>query len=274
MEISKESLEIKRKIIERYTEKGLYPYSKYYLRYVKERYGCFWKNHFSTIGINGMNECCMNFLGVPISHPDGMGFAQKVMHFMRDILAQFQDETGNIYNLEATPAESTSYRFALLDTAEYPDIIVANQEQFKQGADPYYTNSTHLPVNFTDDLYEALDQQDKLQTLYTGGTVFHVFTGEHRTSAQAAKNMIRKVTANFRLPYITLSPSFSICPSHGYIAGEHFKCPRCGASSEVYSRIVGYMRPVSQWNNGKRAEFDDRKLFDKSVREKESVLCE
>lgn len=193
---------------------------------------------------------------------------------MRDILAQFQDETGNIYNLEATPAESTSYRFALLDTAEYPDIIVANQEQFKQGADPYYTNSTHLPVNFTDDLYEALDQQDKLQTLYTGGTVFHVFTGEHRTSAQAAKNMIRKVTANFRLPYITLSPSFSICPSHGYIAGEHFKCPRCGASSEVYSRIVGYMRPVSQWNNGKRAEFDDRKLFDKSVREKESVLCE
>lgn len=274
MEISKESLEIKRKVIERYTEKGLYPYSKYYLRYVRERHGCFWKNHFSTIGINGMNECCMNFLGVPISHPDGMEFAQKVMHFMRDILTQFQDETGNIYNLEATPAESTSYRFALLDTAEYPDIIVANHEPYKQGAQPYYTNSTHLPVNFTDDLYEALDQQDKLQTLYTGGTVFHVFTGEQQTSAQAAKNMVRKVTSTFRLPYITLSPSFSICPSHGYIAGEHFKCPHCGASSEVYSRIVGYMRPVSQWNNGKRAEFDDRKLFDKSVREKESVLCE
>ena len=149
MEISKESLEIKRKVIERYTEKGLYPYSKYYVRFIRERYGCFWKNHFSTIGINGMNECCMNFLGVPISHPDGMEFAQKVMHFMREILAQFQDETGNIYNLEATPAESTSYRFALLDTAEYPDIMVANHEQFKQGAQPYYTNSTHLPVNFT-----------------------------------------------------------------------------------------------------------------------------
>lgn len=275
MEIGKESLEIKRKVIERYTEKGLYPYSKYYLRYIRERNGCYWKNHFSTIGITGMNECCMNFLGVPISHPDGAEFAQKVMHFMREVLTQFQDETGNIYNLEATPAESTSYRFALLDTAEYPDIIVANHEQYKKGAQPYYTNSTHLPVNFTDDLYEALDQQDKLQTLYTGGTVFHVFTGERRTSATSAKNMIRKVTANFRLPYITLSPSFSICPSHGYIAGEHFSCPKCGAKSEVYSRIVGYMRPVSQWNNGKRAEFDDRKLFDKRVQEEEVYLsCE
>ena len=192
---------------------------------------------------------------------------------MRDILTEFQEETGNIYNLEATPAESTSYRFALLGTAAYPDIIVANRKEFEKGAQPYYTNSTHLPVHFTEDLYEALEQQDQLQTLYTGGTVFHVFTGEHRTSAQAAKNMIRKVTSAFRLPYITLSPSFSICPSHGYIAGEHFTCPQCGAKSEVYSRIVGYMRPVSQWNNGKRAEFDDRKHFDNSITE-EIAICE
>lgn len=273
MEIAKDSLEIKRKVIERYTEKGLYPYSKYYLRHVHERYDCFWKNHFSTIGINGMNECCLNFLGVPITHSDGIEFAQKTMLFMRDILTEFQEETGNIYNLEATPAESTSYRFALLDTAAYPDIIVANRKEFEKGAQPYYTNSTHLPVHFTEDLYEALEQQDQLQTLYTGGTVFHVFTGEHRTSAQAAKNMIRKVTSAFRLPYITLSPSFSICSSHGYIAGEHFTCPQCGAKSEVYSRIVGYMRPVSQWNNGKRAEFDDRKHFDNSITE-EIAICE
>ena len=272
MELAKESLEIKRKVIENYTERGLYPYSKYYLRFVQERYGCYWKNHFSTIGINGMNECCLNFLGVSITHPDGVGFARKVMLYMREVLARFQEETGNIYNLEATPAESTSYRFALLDTAEFPDIIVANPEQFRQGAQPYYTNSTHLPVNFTDDLFEALCHQDQLQALYTGGTVFHVFTGESRISAQAAKNMVRKVTSAFRLPYITLSPSFSICPSHGYIAGEHFNCPKCGSPSEVYSRIVGYMRPVSQWNNGKRAEFDDRKLFDKSVIEKVPVL--
>lgn len=272
MELARESLEIKRKVIENYTEKGLYPYSKYYLRFVHERYGCYWKNHFSTIGLNGMNECCLNFLGVPISHPDGAEFARRVMLFMRDVLAEFQDETGSIYNLEATPAESTSYRFALLDTAEFPDIIVANQEQFRKGAQPYYTNSTHLPVNFTDDLFEALSQQDGLQTLYTGGTVFHVFTGEQHISARAAKNMVRKVTANFRLPYITLSPSFSICPSHGYVAGEHFNCPKCGAASEVYSRIVGYMRPVSQWNNGKRAEFDDRKLFDKSVAEEKVTV--
>lgn len=272
MELAKESLEIKRKVIEKYTEQGLYPYSKYYLRFVHERYGCYWKNHFSTIGINGMNECCMNYLGVSITHPDGAEFARKVMMYMRNVLARFQEETGNIYNLEATPAESTSYRFALLDTAEFPDIIVANQEQFHQGAQPYYTNSTHLPVNYTDDLFEALYQQDQLQTLYTGGTVFHVFTGESRISAQSAKNMIRKVTSTFRLPYITLSPSFSICPSHGYIAGEHFNCPKCGASSEVYSRIVGYMRPVSQWNNGKRAEFDDRRLFDKSIVEKIPAL--
>lgn len=267
MEIASESLEIKRKTIESYTQKGLYPYSKFYLRNLYERFGRYWKNHFSTIGINGMNECCMNFLGVPISHPDAVDFSRKTMLFMREVLEDFQEETGNIYNLEATPAESAAYRFALLDTQKHRDIIVANMEDFKNGAKPYYTNSTHLPVNQTDDLFEALSVQDALQTLYTGGTVFHIFTGESRMSENAAKNTIRKVCENFRLPYVTLSPSFSVCPSHGYISGEHFKCPKCGADSEVFSRIVGYMRPVSQWNDGKRQEFFDRKLFDKSVSE-------
>lgn len=193
MELAKESLEIKRKVIEQYTEKGLYPYSKFYLRHVHGRFGCYWKNHFSTVGINGMNECCVNFLGQPLASDDGMAFAKRVMHFMRGVLAEFQEETGNIYNLEATPAESAAYRFAKLDTAQYPDIVVANQEQFRHGsAQPYYTNSTHLPVDCTDDLYEALEMQDELQTLYTGGTVFHVFTGESAMTPEAAKRMVRR----------------------------------------------------------------------------------
>ncbi len=261
MEVAKESLEIKRKIIEKYTETGLYPYSKYYLRHVHSRYQRYWKNHFSTIGINGMNECCLNFLGKNIAHPDGQAFAEKVMYFMRDVLVEYQEETGNIYNLEATPAESTAYRFAIIDTAQYPDLIVANQDAYKKGAKPYYTNSTHLAVNYSNDIFEVLQLQDNLQTLYTGGTVIHTFTGESQMTAAAAKNFIRKVTSRFRLPYITISPSFSICPEHGYIAGEHFKCPKCGTKCEVYSRIVGYMRPVSQWNEGKQEEFSDRKLF-------------
>jgi ribonucleoside-triphosphate reductase len=261
MYLAKESLEIKRKTIEFYTEKGLYPYSKYYLRFIKERFGCYWKNHFSTIGINGMNECCLNFLGKDISNPESREFALKVMDFMKVVLEDFQEETGNIYNLEATPAESTAYRFAKIDTAQYPDIITANKEAVKEGAAPYYTNSTHLPVNFSDDIYEVLTLQDELQTKYTGGTVLHIFTGENNMPSVAAKGLIRKITGRFRLPYITISPTFSICPSHGYIAGEHFKCPHCGADSEVYSRIVGYMRPVSQWNTGKQQEFSDRRLF-------------
>ena len=266
MELARESLETKRKVIERYTEKGLYPYSKFYLRHIHDRFGCYWKNHFSTIGINGMNECCLNFLGVGIATEEGAAFAQKTMRFMRDVLAVFQEETGNIYNLEATPAESTAYRFAMLDTKRYPDIITANQaDRLLKGAKPYYTNSTHLPVNFTDDLYEALEMQDPLQALYTGGTVFHVFTGESAVSPAAARDMVRRVTGRFRLPYITLSPSFSICPSHGYLSGEHFVCPKCGGKAEAYSRIVGYMRPVSQWNDGKREEFADRKLFDRRI---------
>ncbi|OQC39170.1 MAG: Anaerobic ribonucleoside-triphosphate reductase [Bacteroidetes bacterium ADurb.Bin037] len=262
MVLAKDSLEIKRKTIENYTEKGLYPYSKFYLRHVFQRYNCYWKNHFSTIGINGMNECCLNFLGKNLAHRDSKVFAIKIMDFMRNVLKDFQEETDNIYNLEATPAESTAYRFAKIDTVQYPDIITANQEAYKDGASPYYTNSTHLPVNYSDDIYEVLTLQDDLQTKYTGGTVLHLFTGEKNMPGIAAKNLIRKITSRFRLPYITISPTFSICPSHGYVAGEHFKCPECESDCEVYSRIVGYMRPVNQWNDGKRQEFKDRKLFD------------
>jgi len=264
MILAKDSLEIKRKTIENYTEKGLYPYSKFYLRYVYQRYKCYWKNHFSTIGITGMNECCLNFLGENIAHPESRQFALKVMDFMRNVLEDFQEETGNMYNLEATPAESTAYRFARIDTVQYPDIITANHEAFKNGAAPYYTNSTHLPVNFSDDIFEVLSLQDDLQTKYTGGTVLHLFTGEKNMPGIAVKNLIRKITHSFHLPYITLSPTFSICPTHGYVAGEYFKCPKCESECEVYSRIVGYMRPINQWNIGKQQEFKDRKLFNLS----------
>ncbi len=261
MELAKSSLEIKRKTIESYTEKGLYPYSKYYLRDIRKRYNCFWKNHFSTIGIVGMNECCLNFLGVGIADPDGKAFAIRVLNYMRDVLVEFQEETGNIYNLEATPAESTAYRFARIDTMQYEDLITANHKDYLNGSKPYYTNSTHLPVNFSDDVFRVLNHQDELQTLYTGGTVLHIFTGEKAIPAASVRSIVKKIAGQFRLPYFTLSPTFSICPSHGYIHGEHFECPECGSACEVFSRIVGYLRPVSQWNDGKKKEFIDRKVF-------------
>ena len=271
MELAKESLEVKRKVIESLTEKRLYPYSKFYLRHVKQRTGKFWKNHFSTIGIVGMNECCLNFLGCNLVHEKGYAFAQKVMDVMRSKLEAFQDETGNIYNLEATPAEGTSYRLAKIDKAKYPDIVTANEVYVRKGAKPYYTNSTQLPVNYTDDLFEALQLQDGLQTKYTGGTVFHTFLGESLLPIESVKALIKKITATFHLPYITLSPTFSICPEHGYLFGEHKQCPKCteiGQTSdcEVFSRIVGYLRPIEQWNDGKQEEFADRKLFDKMIK--------
>ena len=272
MELAKESLEVKRKIIENLTDKGLYPYSKFYLRHVKQRTGKFWKNHFSTIGIVGMNECCLNFLGCNLVSEKGYAFAQKVMDVMRSKLEAFQDETGNIYNLEATPAEGTSYRLARIDKAEYPDIIAANEAHVRKGAKPYYTNSTQLPVNFTDDLFEALTIQDGLQTKYTGGTVFHTFIGEKQLNIESVKALVKKITHTFHLPYITLSPTFSICPEHGYIFGEHKHCPKCAeidqtTKCEVFSRIVGYIRPVDQWNDGKQEEFKERKLFDKMIKD-------
>jgi ribonucleoside-triphosphate reductase len=270
IDIASTSLEIKRKVIENLTEKGLYPYSKFYLRDIKKRFGKYWANHFSTIGIVGMNECCINFLGKDITTSKGYEFSLKVMDFMRDKLALIQEETGNIYNLEATPAESTSYRLARIDRQLFPDIAVANSESVLKGAKPYYTNSTQLPVSFTNDLFEALEHQEKLQEKYTGGTVFHIFLGEKQPNPELVKELIRKVLSKFRLPYITLSPTFSICPSHGYLFGEHRTCPKCKSAGEevaceVFSRIVGYIRPVEQWNEGKQSEFVDRKLFDTAL---------
>ena len=265
MEIAKDSLEIKRKALENFTENGLYPYSKRYLRGVKENFGKYWKNHFSTIGLVGMNEAILNLLGCNIATQDGLEFAVKVLTFMREKLADFQEETKNIYNLEATPAEGTSYRLARIDKRKYPDIIVANEKYLSKGAEPFYTNSSQLPVDHECDLFEALEHQEKLQTLYTGGTVFHIYLGEKLYSWKAAAELVKKVMWNSRLPYITLTPTFSICATHGYITGEHKQCPMCGAKCEVYSRVVGYLRPVDQWNDGKQAEFAIRKTFDKSV---------
>ncbi len=246
MEIAKTSLEIKRKVVNRSLEVGLLPYTKRYL-------GSF-DNHFSTIGLVGMNEACLNFLGVNILHPEGKAFAVKVLNFMRKKLADFQEETGNLYNLEATPAEGASYRLAKHDKEKYPDIITAGSST------PYYTNSTFLPVGATDDPFEALIHQNDLQTLYTGGTVFHAFLGEAPTP-EAAKLFVRRAFERFKIPYMTITPTFSICPEHGYIAGEHWTCPICGSKTEVYSRVVGYYRPVSTWNNGKQEEFKQRKTY-------------
>jgi len=261
MFFAKESLEIKRKALEYFTERDLYPYSKFYLRDIKARFDCYWKNHFSTIGIIGLNEACLNLLGENIASFDGQEFALKVLDFMRAELVSYQVETGNNYNLEATPAEGTSYRLAKIDKERYPHLICANEQEYLRGADPFYTNSSQLPVNYTDDIFEALDLQDELQTRYTGGTVFHAFAGERISETASVKNFVRKVCANYRLPYFTLTPTFSICPSHGYLAGSQENCPVCGSSCEVYSRVVGYLRPVSQWNEGKKAEFELRKTF-------------
>ncbi|NWG10263.1 ribonucleoside triphosphate reductase [Candidatus Bathyarchaeota archaeon] len=265
MEIAKDSLEIKRKALESFTENSLYPYSRRYLGSVKEGYGKYWKNHFSTIGLVGMNEAILNLFGFSIASTEGLEFAVKALSFMRERLADFQEETGNIYNLEATPAEGTSYRLARIDKRKYVDIIAANERYLTKGAEPFYTNSSQLPVDFEGDLFEALEHQERLQTLYTGGTVMHVFLGERLYSWKATAELIRRVAWNSHLPYFTLTPTFSICPTHGYMGGEHLQCPICSANCEVYSRVVGYLRPVDQWNEGKQAEFAIRKTFDKSV---------
>lgn len=263
MESAKNSLETKRKVIERMSESGLYPYSKFYLRHVHQSFGNYWKNHFSTIGLVGMNEACSNLLGVPIYTREGSKFARSVLEFMRSRLSDFQEETGNIYNLEATPAEGTSHRLAMLDKQEFPDIIVANEEKVRAGAAPFYTNSTQLPVDFHSSITEAFKHQDPLQTMYTGGTVFHMFMGESYADWRSVSLLIRKAMENFRLPYITFSPTFSICPSHGYLKGREDTCPICQELCEVWSRIVGYLRPVDQWNDGKQAEFNIRETFGK-----------
>lgn len=262
MDLAKEALLTKREVLEKFTDKGLYPYSRVYLSGVKERFGGYWKNHFSTIGLNGMNESLLNFMGKTIGDSKGRVFALEVLDFMRQKLLIFQKETGEMFNLEATPAEGASYRLAMLDKKLYPKIICANERAYQEeGAAPYYTNSTQLPVNFTDDIFEALDLQDELQTKYTGGTVLHGFLGESLDNSEVVKKLVKKIAENYRLPYFTLTPTFSICPQCGYQKGEHEKCPNCGKSCEVFSRVVGYLRPVAQWNDGKQAEFRERKPF-------------
>jgi anaerobic ribonucleoside-triphosphate reductase len=256
-----ESLSIKRKILEKFTDRNLYPYSKYYLRAIKNGNGLYWKNHFSTIGIIGMNEACINFMGKEIASEPGQTFSLRIMDFIRDLIAETQDTTGDIFNLEATPAEGTSYRLCMLDKKQFPDIQCANEAEYRKGAAPYYTNSTQLPVNYSDDIFESLMLQDSLQSKYSGGTVFHIFLGEQVSDTEVVKGLIKKTTSNFRLPYFTLTPTFSICPSHGYLDGRQDKCSSCKQDTEVYSRVVGYLRPVKQWNYGKQAEFGARKTF-------------
>ncbi len=251
MTIARTSLETKRKALEQYTAQELYPYTRFYLRDVQTRFGRYWENHFSTIGLVGMNEACVNLLGGNIGSEPGRAFALRVLDHMRSRLVEFQQETGHLYNLEATPAEGASYRLARLDRDRHPGIVTANNG----AGEPFYSNSTQLPVNYTGDVFEALDLQDELQSRYTGGTVHHVFLGEAAPDAGAVKRFVRKVCERYRLPYFTLTPSFSVCPEHGYLPGEQPRCPKCGAEAEVYSRVVGYLRPVKQWNAGKRAEF-------------------
>ncbi|MEJ2638286.1 MAG: ribonucleoside triphosphate reductase [Desulfosarcinaceae bacterium] len=260
MEIAKTSLEIKRKVLEKFTAKGLYPYTRYYLRQVHERLGAYWSNHFSTIGIIGGNEACLNFLGEDIGSAAGRAFALAILDHMRERLRVFQAETGNYYNLEATPAEGTGYRLARLDRQRFPDLAATLVDE-EGDRIPLYTNSTQLPVNYSEDIFEALDLQDELQTRYTGGTVVHAYLGEAVPDPRAVKSFVRTVCENYHLPYFTLSPSFSICTTHGYLNGEVPVCPHCGEATEIYSRVVGYMRPVGQWNPGKRAEFQRRKCF-------------
>ena|GEM_PF-1572367 len=248
LEIGRDSLETKRRVVTKLMEEGLFPYTQRYLGS--------WDNHFSTIGIVGMNECCLNFLGKSIEHEDAANFTIEVLDYMRDVLVTFQKETGNMYNLEATPAESTSYRLAKIDRQEFPEIVTAGAE------DPYYTNSTQLPVDLTGDLFEALDLQEPVQSRYTGGTVFHSMIGESIDDVEACKELVKRIAENYRIPYFTITPTFSVCPEHGYLRGEKFRCDDCGSETEVYSRIVGYYRPVGNWNKGKREEYFMRKTFD------------
>ncbi len=252
MKTAKESLEIKRKTIEEQTDKGMYPYSQNYLKNVKERTGNYWFNHFNTIGLIGMNEACLNFMGKDITTDEGQEFAKKTLDYMRDVITKFQEETGHVYNLEATPAEGTSYSLARLDKEKYPDIITAGDEE------PYYTNSTQLPVGYTDDIFETLDLQDELQCKYTGGTVLHLYLGEQISDIEIAKQLIKKAFTNYKLPYISLTPTFSICSEHGYLNGEVYNCPECGKETEVWSRVVGYLRPVQNFHKGKQEEYRQR----------------
>lgn len=273
MELASESLEIKRELLEKLTASNLYPYTTFYLKHIYERFGKYWKNHFSTIGLVGMNEACLNFLKKDITSPEGKAFALEVLDFMREKILEFQKKTGNHYNLEATPAEGTSFRLARKDKNRFGDaILAANEEMQKSNNDvPFYTNSIHVPVNYTDDLFEVLDHQDELQTKFTGGTVVHLFLGERVSDKNVVKALVKKVAENYKLPYYSLTPTFSVCQEHGYLAGEQATCPHCGKQTEIYSRIVGYLRPVQQWNDGKQAEFKMRSNLHFNL--KNSCVC-
>lgn len=238
MDLAKESLEIKRKVLEKFTESGLYPYSRHFLRDVKKSFDKYWQNHFNTIGLNGMNECLLNFMGQDIVSREGRRFALEVLDFMQAVMLGYQEETNNLYNLEATPAEGTAYRFAQMDKEDHPDLICANEAQYQKGAAPYYTNSTHLPVGYTNDIFDALDLQDQLQTRYTGGTVFHGFLGEKLPDGESCKLLIKRIAENYRLPYYTITPTFSVCPIHGYLSGIHEYCPKCDAELAQSNRSV------------------------------------
>lgn len=262
MDLSARSLKVKRNTVTKLLEEGLYPYTKRYL-------GTF-ANHFSTIGLIGMNEACLNanWIKEDMTKEKAQKFTKEVLEFMRSKLSDYQEEYGDLYNLEATPAESTTYRLAKHDKKRYPDIVTASEN----GHTPYYTNSSHLPVGYTEDIFTALDIQDQLQTEYTSGTVFHAFLGQKLPDWRAAANLVRKIAENYKLPYYTLSPTYSVCADHGYVEGEHYECPKCGRTAEVYSRITGYYRPVANWNDGKREEFANRKVYDvgNSVLKKDS----
>ncbi|MGO2119083.1 MAG: ribonucleoside triphosphate reductase [Fusobacterium sp.] len=254
MDIAKESLEIKRKTVEKQTIHGMYPYSENYLKGVHERTGEYWFNHFNTIGLIGMNEACSNFLGPnkDITSKEGQEFSLEILDYMREVIAKYQEETGHVYNLEATPAEGTSYNLAAKDKKRYKDIITAGDEI------SYYTNSSQLPVGYTDDIFETLDLQDELQCKYTGGTVLHLYLGEQIKDIEIAKTLLKKSFTNYKLPYLSLTPTFSVCPEHGYIAGEVGICPQCGKETEVWTRVVGYLRPVKNFNKGKTEEYSER----------------
>ena len=257
MNLAANSLELKRKVIEEQTAKGLYPYSANYLKAIKEKTGLYWFNHFNTIGLIGMNEACQNLFGADcdLTTSQGQQFAIKTLNYMRAEITEIQDKTGHYYNLEATPAEGTSYRLAKKDTERYPDIITSGETV------PFYTNSSQLPVGFTDDIFETLNLQDEIQSLYTGGTVLHLYLGEEIKDRSTAKRLIKKIFTRYKLPYISLTPTFSVCGDHGYLAGEQAVCPECGGPTEIWSRVVGYLRPVQNFNKGKKEEYAQRKKY-------------
>ena len=255
MEMARDICEQKRILLEQYMEVGLYPYSRYYLQGVKDGQGAYYKNHFSTIGLNGMNEACLNLFGQDITTEEGHAFAVEIMDYMNEVIQDFQEETDSLYNLEASPAEGATYRFARMDKRIYPKIITSGDKE------PYYTNSTQLPVGHTADLFEALTLQEELQTRYTGGTVLHGFVGEQIEDLNVLKDLLYKSLKQTRIPYLTITPTYSICQEHGYLAGEQWECPHCGSQTEVWSRVVGFHRPVQSWNKGKQEEFSERQTF-------------